>query len=137
MSREPSPDDLARLAAPPPSEPKFVRRVGIGTVKWYRDTKGYGAISLPEIAPWDIWFHFSSIAHRMFTTLPSGERAELAADWDGHYFVETGERFVEGEATGDGTPLTIAAGDRVEVEFYRQDQESFKYIARIVRRLEG
>lgn len=30
----------------------------------------------------------------------------------------------------------LAVGDRVEVEFYRADQESFKYIARIVRRLD-
>ena len=31
----------------------------------------------------------------------------------------------------------LRAGERVEVEYYRANQESFKYVARLVRRLEA
>jgi CspA family cold shock protein len=72
-------------------------RSGMGMVKWWRDAKGYGVIACPEIAPWDIWCHFSAI-----------------------------------ESTGF---RTLVPGERVEVEYYRTEQDSFKYAARRVRRL--
>jgi cold shock protein len=97
MSREPQPDELARAAAPEPSEPIGTQRVVSGIVKWWKDAKGYGAIASKETAPWDIWCHFSAI-----------------------------------ESTGFRTLLPEEA---VEVEYVRFNQESFKYIARRVRRL--
>ena len=69
-----------------------------GTVKWWRDAKGYGVISVTEIAPWDIWCHFSVI-----DSPPDGLRS-------------------------------LTQGESVEVEYYRFDQESFKYVAKSVRR---
>lgn len=98
MNREKRPDELAREAAPEPTEPLYTRRTTIGVVKWWRDTKGYGVIAAPDIAPWDIWCHFSAI-----------------------------------EGTGYKEMKT---GERVEVAFYRANQESFKYLAERVRRLD-
>ena len=89
------PTDQLRENAPEPPDDGALH-VARGTVKWWRDAKGYGVISVPEIAPWDIWCHFSVIESEGFRTL------------------------VEGES--------------VEVEYYRWNQESFKYIARSVRR---
>jgi CspA family cold shock protein len=98
MTREKRPDELAREAAPEPTEPLFTQRTTIGVVKWWRDTKGHGVIAASEIAPWDIWCHFSAIEG-------SGYRE-------------------------------LKAGERVEVDYYRANQESFKYIAQRVRRLD-
>jgi cold shock protein len=98
MKREKRPDELAREAAPEPTEPLFTERTTTGVVKWWRNEKGYGVIAASEIAPWDIWCHFSAIEGTGFKELKSGER--------------------------------------VEVDYYRADQESFKYIAQRVRRLD-
>ena len=91
------PDDIARDTAPIPNEPLGTQRVARGTVKWWRDAKGYGVIATPSTEPWDIWCHFSVV-------------------------------------DGDGF-RTLATGEEVEVEYIRLDQESFKYVARRVRRL--
>jgi CspA family cold shock protein len=72
-------------------------RVALGTVKWWREAKGYGVIGVMELAPWDVWCHFSAIA-------------------------------------GDGF-RTLTEDETVEVEYYRADQESFKYVARSARRI--
>lgn len=55
------PTDRLRAEAPEPAEPFGTMRRSRGTVKWWRDAKGYGVISVPEIAPWDIWCHFSAL----------------------------------------------------------------------------
>jgi cold shock protein len=70
----------------------------IGTVKWWRAAKGYGAISTVETAPWDVWCHFSALDAPGFRALE--------------------------------------AGDVVEIQYVRFDQNSFKYRALRVRRLE-
>ena len=70
----------------------------IGTVKYWRDAKGHGAIAAERTAPWDIWCHFSAI-----------------------------------EATGF---RTLSPGDRVAVRYRRANQESFRYVADWVRRLD-
>jgi len=101
MPREKSADDLAREHAPLPTEPLGTQSVAEGTVKWWRDAKGYGVISVSQLAPWDVWCHFSSIEMKR----PDEFR-------------------------------TLTAGERVEVEYIRMDQESFKYVATHVRRLE-
>ena len=98
MPREPRPDDLARAAAGEPPEPLFTKAHTLGTVKYWRDAKGYGAISSDTTAPWDIWCHMSAI------------------EMDGY--------------------RTLAPGERVAVDYYRANQESFRYIAERVRRLE-
>ena len=98
MPREPRPDDLARAAAGEPPEPLHTKAHTIGTVKYWRDTKGYGAISSEATAPWDIWCAFSAIEMEGFRSLVPGER--------------------------------------VAVHYYRANQESFRYIAERVRRLE-
>ena len=94
MTRRP---DILRDNRPSPSEPIGTLRVSVGTVKWWRDAKGYGVITVKEIAPWDVWCHFSAIGGEGFRTLIQGEP--------------------------------------VEVEYYRADQDSFKFVARSVRRL--
>jgi CspA family cold shock protein len=99
MTSQDESGDAARANAEPPQEPIGTERRGICTVKWWRDAKGYGALSCADTAPWDVWCHFSAIQ---------------------------GEGF-----------RTLAPGESVEVEFYRFDQESFKYLARKVRRLSG
>jgi cold shock protein len=86
------PDDIAREVAPMPTEPLGTEHVSRGTVKWWRDAKGYGAIATDATAPWDIWCHFSAV-----------------------------------EADG---LKTLHPGQEVEVEYFRFDQESFKYARR-------
>jgi CspA family cold shock protein len=89
--------DALREHTPSPSEPLGTMRVALGTVKWWREAKGYGVIGVMELAPWDVWCHFSAIA-------------------------------------GDGF-RTLTEDETVEVEYYRADQESFKYVARSARRI--
>jgi len=64
-------DENARQIAPPPSEPVGTRRTALGTVKWYKADKGYGAIASAATAPWDIWFHFSMLHSKGIATNPS------------------------------------------------------------------
>jgi len=89
------PTDALREDAPEPPDDGALH-VSHGRVKWWRETKGYGVISVPEIAPWDIWCSFSAIEAEGFRSLTEGES--------------------------------------VEVEYYRFNRESFKYVARVVRR---
>ena len=58
-------------------EPLGTGRVGRGTVKWWRPAKGYGVISCDDIAPWDIWCHFSAIEAEGFRNLTEGEPVEV------------------------------------------------------------
>src|ERR1044071_1362636 len=67
------PDDLARGSAGAPSEAIGTRAETIGVVKYWRDTKGYGAISSEATAPWDIWCHFSAIEGTGYKDLVPGE----------------------------------------------------------------
>ena len=99
MTWTPHPDDLARAAAGEPRHPLGTELVAEGTVKYWKDDKGYGTIACDVTAPWDIWGHFSAIDMPGFKTLVPGER--------------------------------------VEVEFYRADQVSFRYIAKRIRRVDG
>jgi cold shock CspA family protein len=98
MNREKRPDDLAREAAGEPPEPLRTEATSLGTVKWWKDDKGYGAIACTVTAPWDIWCHFSAIDTSGFKSLTEGET--------------------------------------VTVEYCRANQDSFRYIARRVRRID-
>ena len=83
---------------PEPAEPRGTVGISTGVVKFYKATKGWGAISDAATAPWDIWFSFSHVV-------------------------------------GDFRSPPVEAGQRVEVEYERADQDSFRYRARSVRRL--
>ena len=73
MARVPRPDDLARAAAGEPTEPLNTTADGVGTVKYWRDDKGYGVIACAATAPWDIWCHFSAIDAPGFRALAAGQ----------------------------------------------------------------
>jgi hypothetical protein len=60
MPREPRPDDLARAAAGEPPDPLHTTGSTTGTVKWWRDEKGYGVIAADATAPWDIVWRLNS-----------------------------------------------------------------------------
>ena len=87
MSREPRPDDLARAAAGDPRDPLGTEADALGTVKYWREDKGYGAIASEATAPWDIWCHFSAIEMEGFKTLVPGERVAV------HYYRADQESF--------------------------------------------
>ena len=136
MRREKRPDEIARELAPEPPEPLYTRRETIGTVKYWRDDKGHGVISSEETAPWDIWCHFAAIERKGgVATLPSGEQFEVTYDEDGRAYSPTGEQVVTGSIQHSDV-ASLQAGERVEVIFYRANQNSFKYVAKRVRRLE-
>jgi len=78
MPREPRPDNLARTAAGQPPEPRGTYAVAVGTVKYWGDAKGTGAIASEATAPWDIWCHLSATEAAGFRTLVPGERVEVA-----------------------------------------------------------
>src|SRR5881296_2838413 len=61
MHRPKRPDDLAREAAGVPPQPLGSVATTIGTVKYWREEKGYGVIASDATAPWDIWCHFMHI----------------------------------------------------------------------------
>lgn len=91
MTREKSAGDIARENAPTPTEALGTIAAAVGTVKWWRDDKGWGVIATEQTAPFDVWCGFSAI-----------------------------------EAFGY---RSLKAGQRVEVEYERADQDSFKYRA--------
>ena len=99
MQRPKRPDDLAREAAGVPPQPLGSVATTIGTVKYWREEKGYGVIASDATAPRDIWRHFMHIV-----------------DMPGFRSLEPGQR--------------------VDVEYVRMDQESFRFIATRVRRLD-
>jgi cold shock CspA family protein len=135
MHREKRPDDLAREAAGAPPEPLGTRATTVGTVKWWRGEKGYGAIATAATAPWDIWCHFGHVDQPQFYTLPSGERVPVTRDVDGRIFLPSGEQLRSGYVEGEGF-IELRPGEPVEVVYVRADQESFRYVARFVRRLD-
>ncbi len=99
MHRPKRPDDLAREAAGVPPQPLGSIATTTGTVKYWREEKGYGVIASDATAPWDIWCHFARIV-----------------DMPGFRSLEPGQR--------------------VDVEYPRIDQESFRFVATRVRRLD-
>lgn len=120
---------------PTPSDTLGTRHSAIGTVKWCRDDKGYGAIVVDEFEPWDIWYHYTSIEQKHYAILQSGERAELIRDAEGRFCFATGEIYSGSTATDESR--TLVPGERVVVDFRRIDQDSFRYVAESVRRLDN
>jgi cold shock CspA family protein len=49
----------------------------IGTVKYWRDERGHGAIATDRTAPWDIWCSFSAIEGTGYRALRPGERVAV------------------------------------------------------------
>jgi cold shock CspA family protein len=136
LPKDPGFDESERLNAPPPAEPRGTARTAVGTVKFWKDNKGYGAIACPETAPWDIWFHYSTFPREGIATLPTGEK--VAAKSNGHSGTRsnaTGELLGPCVFVGTGPPIIVHVGASVEVDFIRADQESFKYVAERVRLL--
>src|SRR5262245_4308830 len=70
-------EDRAGAAAGEPPEPLGTRAETIGTVKYWRDAKGTGAIASEATAPWDIWCGFPAIEMEGFKTLIPGERVAV------------------------------------------------------------
>ncbi|WP_433435853.1 cold-shock protein [Nonomuraea sp. CA-141351] len=49
-----------------------------GTVKFWKDDKGWGAISSPELPPGrDAWAHFSDIVAEGYRSLEAGDEVEF------------------------------------------------------------
>jgi len=91
-------DEIVRENSPSPPEAFGTPGSAMGIVKWWSNAKGYGAIAVDKLAPWDVWCHFSHIQAEGYRSL--------------------------------------TAGELVEVEYYRVDQDSFKFVARLVRRVQ-
>ncbi|CAN5793635.1 hypothetical protein BH18ACI5_BH18ACI5_12200 [soil metagenome] len=72
------PDNIERESAALPDKPIGTEDETVGTVKWWLDAKGYGAIATEKTAPWDIWCHFSHIQGTGFRTLAPGESVHVA-----------------------------------------------------------
>jgi cold shock protein len=110
MHHEPDADERSRRTAGEPPEPLYTSGVTRGTVKWWKEEKGYGAIASAATAPWDIWCHFSAIDMPGFRALAPGEPVEveyLRADQESfRYLAERVRRLTpppSGElAIGDG-----------------------------------
>jgi cold shock CspA family protein len=87
MPRDPRPDDRARAAAGEPPELLNTEADTVGTVKYWREDKGYGAIASEATAPWDIWCHFSAVEMTGYKALVPGERVAV------HYYRKNQESF--------------------------------------------
>ena len=127
--------DVLSKIIPEPGEPLYTEHASIGVVKFWRDDKGYGVIETRETKPWGIWCSFASIApNGGIATLPTGEQFPVTYDENGRALSPSGEPVVSGYITGMGF-RSLAVGDRVEVRYYRSNQDSYKYVARWVRRI--
>jgi cold shock protein len=65
----------------------------LGTVKFFKPEKGYGAITSPELPDgFDAWVHFSAIEMDGYRSLDAGDQVEFdyqAAQQDSFRFVAT------------------------------------------------
>lgn len=75
--REKDERDLAREQAREPKDPIGKRRTGTGTVRWWREDRGFGVLDVKAVAPWDVWCHFSVIDFPGFRTLKPGQTVEV------------------------------------------------------------
>ena len=67
-----------RETAGDPPEPVGTRAVTIGTVKYWHEAKGHGAIASEATAPWDIWCHFGQIEDMPgFRAFQPGQQVEV------------------------------------------------------------
>ncbi len=91
MQRPKRPDELAREAAGVPPEPLGTVATTTGTVKYWREEKGYGVIASDATAPWDIWCHFMRIVDiNKRLKLSGGDRSKgsgVLCPWRGTDFV--------------------------------------------------
>jgi cold shock CspA family protein len=127
--------DVLSKIMPEPTEPLYTHQSTIGVVKFWRDDKGYGVIESPETKPWGIWCSFASIEPAGgVATLPTGEQFPVTYDESGRAFSPSGKQVISGHITGGGF-RSLAVGERVAVRYYRTNQESYKYVARWVRRI--
>ncbi len=127
--------DVLGKIMPEPDEPLYTQRSTIGVVKFWRDDKGYGVIESPETKPWGIWCSFGSIESAGdVATLPTGEQFPVTYDENGRAFSPSGDEVISGRITGGGF-LSLAVGERVAVRYSRANQESYRYVARWVRRI--
>jgi cold shock protein len=106
MPRAPRPDDLARATAGEPPDALGAEADALGTVKYWRDDKGYGAITSDATAPWDIWCHFSAIEMQGFKALIPGERVAVhyyRADQESFRYIAQHVRRLGGETGESGS----------------------------------
>lgn len=70
----------------------------IGTVKFYKDEKGWGAITVDDLPEGhDVFVHFSAIEAEGFRRLSAGDVVELAyeaAEQDSFHYVATSVRWL-------------------------------------------
>ena len=85
-----------------PSEPRGTTHSAIGVVKWWKDDKGYGAIACAEVAPWDIWYHYSDlerpVTDSVSRTIEPGTQVEVdfhRADQDSFNYVADAVRRIK------------------------------------------
>ncbi|AHH20669.1 putative cold shock protein [Nocardia nova SH22a] len=75
--------------------------MAIGTVKFFRSDKGWGAVSCSELPDGrDAWVHYSAIEGDGFRELVEGERVEFeyeAAEQDSFRFRATRVRRIDAE----------------------------------------
>ncbi|MCC3311683.1 cold-shock protein [Nocardia africana] len=76
--------------------------MAIGTVKFFRPEKGWGAIAAAELPDGcDVWVHFSAIEGDGFRALDAGERVEFdyeSAQQDSFRYRATRVRRIDGAA---------------------------------------
>ena len=83
--------DRSRIArAPETGDPTDM---ALGTVKFFKADKGYGAITSPELPDgFDAWVHFSAIEMDGYRSLDAGDQVDFdyeAAQQDSFRFVAT------------------------------------------------
>jgi len=135
MTRDSRADKAARRGAPEPSEPVGESRTTMGTIKFWR-RKGFGAIASEATAPWDIWCHFTVIATTGGTPTASASGDLAIVHSGGGGFSPKGGR--QGFGYTQYTPgRPLKAGERVEVDYRRENRKTFKYVATHMRRFKG
>ena len=103
MTRPKRPDEIAREAAGTPPEPIGTVATTTGTVKYWREDKGYGVIASDATAPWDIWCHFGQIVDMPgFRSFNAGDRVEVVyvrTDQESFRYRATSARRIDSPST--------------------------------------
>lgn len=69
-------EDAAPLRADDVALSSYDERYAQGVVKFFKEEKGHGGITSPEVAG-DVWVHFSHIDMPGYRTLEPGQRVEF------------------------------------------------------------
>jgi cold shock protein len=100
-----------------------------GIVEWYDDERGFGFIA-PDDGSGDVFCHFSTIQDACYRSLTEGQRVEFDRFDVPEGLVAANVRRILDQA---GVPLTVPAGDAVQVRAIAHRRPNLRAMAERLR----